>query len=173
MRLTKWQRSAFINSVMNELPKVDYKELTTNMLLDAAVRRMPREIAAAWAKAENRAWFELQAHYMFGHYFYLPAPDRSATDNGTSLLAVMTEDEKRQASEWEKANAAQSETRETLRQSLSSALSGISTVKQLRETFPDFAKHAPQIEARAGSAGGGALAVRGIVEAFAAAGYPL
>ena len=121
MKLTNYMRDAFIRSVMQDVPHPDYSKLHDEAQ-EALVKAMSPKVRAAY-KEDPKA---LKATYTnFGREsrtLYYGSVDHS------KVLAPI----------YDKAYA-----RNEAEKKLKSVVYGCSTVKQLRDAFPEFGKHLP------------------------------
>lgn len=132
MRLTNTDRDAFIQSVMDDVPKIDYAEKARSMAMKHAVERMPALVAKSnpeWVRGEH-----IHLGYLpNGTSAHLPVErgfkfDEAFTSQLLQLAADAKEQEKRLRD---------------LRASVRSAIYGCSTLKQAKERLPEFEKYLP------------------------------
>ena len=121
MKLTNYMRDAFIRSVMQDVPHPDYKALCDEAQ-GALVKAMSPKVRAVYEEDPKA----LKATYAnFGrecHTLYHGGVDYS------KVLAPI----------YEKASA-----RHEAEKKLKAVVYGCSTVKQLRDAFPEFGKYLP------------------------------
>lgn len=121
MKLTNYMRDAFIRSVMQDVPQPDYSKLHDEAQ-EAIVKAMSPKVRAVYKEYPDA----LKATYTnFGREsrtLYYGSVDHS------KVLAPI----------YDKASA-----RYEAENKLKSVVYGCSTVKQLRDAFPEFGKHLP------------------------------
>ena len=157
MRLTNSIRSAFVNSVMNDVPSVDYAELMQKEANRIGRAMMPPEIAAVYDKYPK--WFEGEWARVGQWYGYGPFPRNNAEFRAEDIQAMdlLKQLEKEQ-------NLALSRLRNQLEQAAASA----TTTKALAEMFPEFAKYLPAEETKTRNL----PAIANVVADFMKAGWP-
>lgn len=141
MRLTKFQREAFVQAVMNDVPKIDYQELARVSLQRWAIDHLPTKLKAV--------------HKEFGHYFKtdslwnLPRNLRSVyvvTHKESETLDAMKADSDFWARivEYAKSLDEQKSKLDALEAKVKGLAFSCSTTNQLREQAPEFAKYLPE-----------------------------
>lgn len=121
MKLTNYMRDAFIRSVMQDVPHPDYSKLYDEAQ-EALVKAMSPKVRAVY-KEDPKA---LKATYTnFGR------ESRPLYYGGVDYSKVL-------APIYDKVSA-----RNEAEKKLKSVVYGCSTVKQLRDAFPEFGKHLP------------------------------
>lgn len=135
MRLTNDKRRAFVNAVIADVPKVDYKEQIRKLLLDAAVEMLPEPIRKIWDNPELR-------HYLGSNYIYcfnvgVAYPRNIQCESDFPIGTIHALDKlKVKADE-------QVEKIEELKTKLTSLVNGCSTLKQLKLAVPELEKYMP------------------------------
>lgn len=174
IRLTNYLRDAFIRSVMNDLPSVDYQadamKIAQEAILSVFKTRFQAMSELDLAKAREEGWF---GHTM---YFAMPSPFNSCTVPGISggghgLLKTINGGQI-----WNRlenlANSQniQNDRYSKMRADLRSVVYSCTTVKSLKEKLPEFAKYLPTDSSTLVSTG--ALAVTNVAQQFRDAGWP-
>lgn len=157
MRLTNSIRDAFVNSVMNDTPSVDYADLMQKEANRIGRAMIPPEIAAVYDEYPD--WFEKQWVNIGKWYGYGPFPARGARFADADIQVM----NRLKALEHEQGHA-----RERLRDQLKQAAASVTTTKALAEALPEFAKYLPADEAKARNL----PALANVVADFVKAGWP-
>lgn len=136
MKLTNYIRDAFISSVMDDVPSVDYESQFRSAVFKAALEQMPAIVRKAWA-AGHEDWFNKESVYPVRGSWgtAIPCPDRSAFRLPAD---VMNTCETLGRLGTEQANA-----RSDLRQKLHAIAYSCTTRKALAEALPEFVKYLP------------------------------
>ena len=138
MKLSQTLKKAFVASVMQDVPKVDYFEQAQKCARKHFERLMPQEILQVIQKYPD--WFGNNSFYTPGSLpmFYTKSPECNI-----NLLTddVQATEELHQISE---AYTQQQTERKALESKLSSIVSGCNTLKQLKEALPEFEKYMPE-----------------------------
>ena len=137
MRLTNDKRRAFVNAVIADVPKVDYKEQIRKLLLDAAVEMLPEPIRKIWDNPELR-------HYLGSNYIYcfnvgvgVAYPRNIERESDFSIGVLDAVDN------LDTLDTNQNEKIEELKTKLTSLVNGCSTLKQLKLAVPELEKYMP------------------------------
>ena len=164
MKLTKFDKDAFVSSVMNDVPQIDYKAQADKLCRAWAIEQMPPVVAAAYA-----------AHPQYFENCYLRQPD-----GFQRCYVPMPENEyklKERAPEfWEKlqaladANNAQRDVLRSLEIKVKNSIGACSTLKQAKERLPEFEKYLPTD--RDGKVTPNLPALANLVTDLVAAGWP-
>lgn len=157
MRLTNSIRSAFVNSVMNDVPSVDYIDQMQREANRIGHAMMPPEIAAVYDKYPK--WFEKQWASIGSWHGYGPFPCKNTAFRAEDIQAM----DRLKQLEIEQ-NLALSRLRNQLEQAAASA----TTTKALAEMFPEFAKYLPAEETKTRNL----PAIANVVADFMKAGWP-
>lgn len=167
-RLNNDMRDAFIDSVMEDVPNIDYEEKILDAVNKAAHASLPPAVKKLLASEDtsgfvNREHVTLNRHDNIpdGGYvsFILPAAD----DKSLKKLALGVTDELRKA--WAKQN----DSRKSLRAKIRAVAYHCTTRKQLAEAFPEFERYLPADESQAMQ---NLPALANVVSDFVKAGWP-
>ena len=138
MKLSQTLKKAFIASVMQDVPKVDYLEQAQKCARKHFERLMPAEILQVMQKYPS--WFGNNRFYTVGRLpmFYTKSPECNI-----NLLRedVQATEELHQIAE---AYDLQEKARDTLEAKLRGVVHGCDTLKQLKEALPEFEKYMPE-----------------------------
>lgn len=136
MKLTNYTRDAFIDSVMNDVPKIDYHAAYLVAFLNAYLPTLPKAVQELWASNATRPYLYLGTVRACGSSFAVPSHERYS-DVLPPLGSVATLDS------IVAAHNAQKQARESLRVNLKGAAYGCTTTKALRELLPEFDRYLP------------------------------
>jgi hypothetical protein len=160
MRLTNSIRSAFVRSVMADVPQVKY---------DEEYRKECKAVALSLAPEKLRPFLQdLKYENYFRTSYVHASPGLSAHVRDCDRLDSVYNNSPKLAEIIAKATA-QNETQTRLRQSINAAANSANTVKQLKNMFPEFAKYLPADEAAADRS---VPCVQNVVADFVKAGWP-
>lgn len=159
MKLTKIIREAFVRSVMNDVPQVDYVKQYQKLYQDAALAAAPPEVRALYPK--HKDWLLKEYHYFSysaipGFYCY-GYRDFTIAEAAQAALDRI-----------EKAYVQQCESRQDLETKLTAVAQSCTTCKALAEALPEFEKYLPA-EAVKGS---NLPALANVMTDFMKAGWP-
>jgi len=157
VRLTNSIRSAFVNSVMNDVPSVDYIDQMQREANRIGRAMMPWEIAAVYDKYPD--WFELEWACIGQWYGYGPFPRKHAAFHAEDIQAM---------DRLKQLEKEQSLALSRLRNQLEQAAASATTTKALAEMFPEFAKYLPAEETKTRNL----PAIANVVADFVRAGWP-
>lgn len=162
MRLTNTIRKAFIASVMNDVPQIDYQEQWRKVVTEACVAEAPKEVQTLWNNPDTRTW--MNDRYIWGCGTSVSIP---ASTGRPGVPASVKE----QAKAIEDQYDAQYDAQGTVRYELSTKLDGIAyscrTRKALVEMLPEFEKYLPTENQPTKN-----LPVANVVSEFVKAGWP-
>lgn len=167
-RLTNDVRDTFISGVMADVPTVDYEAKIRNAVNKAAHAALPASIKKLIAD-DDTVGYVAQRGVTLGRYsgipdgkclsFRFPAPDDKW------LESIVNEAAEPFIKPWKE----QYEQQHELRCKLRSIAYHCTTVKQLAEAFPEFAKYLPRDDATATR---NLPALANVVSDFVKAGWP-
>jgi hypothetical protein len=157
-------RDAFIRSVMNDVPNVDYAEKLRAAVVAAAVAKMPPAVAKLWKDKNTCNWISTVVITVGG--VSAAVPSSSHLYGEVEKLAAELS---RECADLVSKIKAQRESRETLRRKLKAAAYAYSTRKSLAAALPEFEKYLPADEAEACKT---LPAIANVVTDFVQAGWP-
>lgn len=143
-------REAFIRSVMDDVPHVDYVALIKNLIEEALPSCVPAEIKAVLANPDLRVYLRRKEVYTrelcgYGTIPITALPSSWVTDDTyypNLRVSALPDDApfrlRSQVQEWGRLCKQQSETRDSLRTRLKQVAYGCTTLKQLKEALPEF-----------------------------------
>jgi len=162
MKLTNYIREAFVTSVMDDVPAVDYHEQYRKMFLEALLDTLPQEVQMVWINPALRPYAKTSVVRYMRQSFAVPhiseyespsVPAKAATKLG----AIKKADEEQRAAH------------DALRAHVHAAAKACSTTKQLRELLPEFGRYLPDEEEKTLRT---LPVVQNIVADFVKAGWP-
>lgn len=162
MKLTHTIRKAFVDSVMNDTPYIDYNAQIRDALMAAAVRALPSTVRTVWEDSSTRSYIETLHDYAYGVSILAPTLQYSG------VKELLTEDERRHLRELELLGDEQTKTRDDLHAQLTAVANSVTTRKALAEALPEFAKYLPAEDGKNAYP----VAVANVVTAFMKAGWP-
>jgi hypothetical protein len=162
MKLTNFIRDAFIDSVMNDVPKIDYASQARKAFLDAHIAALPKGVQTLWASNELRPYLQTNTAHLCNASFAFPSADRYSN-------AVVPAAAKSEVERIEAAHCAQRQARAALRTTLKGAAYACTTTKALRELLPEFDRYLP---AEAEKTSRQLPVVQNIMADFVKAGWP-
>ncbi len=164
MKLTKTIREAFVRSVMNDVPKIDYNEQALAVVTKAFFDAAPPEIQAIiTTNGVAKNWLNTS-------YYSCPRGLSSVTVFRSQLrIEKLDPSFQRKLDELASAAAAQETARYELSQKLSAAALSVTTRKALVTLLPEFEKYLPADEQAACRT---LPAVANVMADFVKAGWP-
>lgn len=159
MRLTKLLRDSFINSVMQEVPRIDYHEKARVLIQKDAISRLPKTVRAIYDDINTRHYVATRnQHFSFGGYINVVGKEYETHQ--------IVED---QLTQFYKVSKVQDETHNALRTKLTTAAYACTSRKALVEMLPEFEKYMPEDEATVNRA---LPVVQNMLSDFVKAGWP-
>lgn len=158
MKLTKNDREAFVNAVMNDVPQTDYDELAKRRAIEIITASYPAPVKAIYDDEKLREYLGTVYVYMPGDLLNFYGPNTLDPDmHKNEEMKVLSGEKRKQAI-----------AREELRREVAAAINACSTLKQAQERLPEFAKYLPA--ARDGSGLANLPAVANVVTKLTQAG---
>lgn len=141
MRLTNTIRDAYVRSVMDDVPRVDYSEQIRELVTKAHIRALPREVRRAWEDPNQQNYINT-VYRSYGGVSVGPLPGYGGSWNSNEHPVLMTPDQLELDALVAKMRA-QEKSRDNLKAKLRSAAYAATTRKQLAELLPEFEKYLP------------------------------
>jgi hypothetical protein len=160
MKLTKYDRDAFISSVMHDTPSVDYAEQARALVHKEAVAKAPQKIKSIYSDNSLRGFLK------FDKYYNMPHPLGSVRTLDTEFK---NDELNEKLNELAKKHKEQSGLRNDLSNKVKAVIYACSTLKQATERLPEFIKYLPKNRDEITS---GVPSVVGLVEDLTKAGWP-
>ena len=169
MKLTQAIRQAFIRSVMNDVPSVDFKEEIRSIVFKDAVQQMPAKVRALVNDPECEQWLNQKIMVVdtvgaSAHAVYFPRTtscrQRLKLSDGADVLVR----------ELVKKDAAQKVRLDRMKESLTSVVYSATTLAALVKALPEFERYLPADDSAAQKVTLPVLA--NLVSDFMKAGWP-
>lgn len=141
--LNKTMRREIVSSVMADLPKLEGEQAIRDMVLKAAVERLPPKVRAVWDDPKLRGFIETSTIYEAGIGVAIPVHGDDFWAATRRAVHCLGEEGAAAFSAAVKEYRGRAEERSAVRERLEQALSAVRTVKQFREAYPELAKYAP------------------------------
>lgn len=163
MRLTNFDRDAFINAVMDDVPSIDYQTQADKLARDGLEQSLPDDLLAVIKKYPQH--FDVER-------VGTPHPLNSVAVRGPFKYESLEKLPKLEAEIKKLATKAQAqkEARRDLRSKIHGAIYGCTTLKAAQERLPEFVKYLPQD--RDGKITANLPAVANLVADLTKAGWP-
>lgn len=166
MKLTKYDKSSFVNAVMNDVPEVDYNEQVKVIMLEWIVSKMPPSVLKVWNDKKTKG-------YMVQNHYYLTPPGLN-TFFGPEIIPVqpLPTNISEELKKLGELSQAQRRSREDLNDKVSSLIEPCTTLNKAYELLTEnFHKYLPAD--RDGIKTKNVPAVRDTVKALKDAGWPI
>ena len=139
MKLTKYHREAFVRSVMDDVPKVDYETQAHKLILEDSIAQLPEKLQKMARDKTTSQYLNMDHHWLreFGSLYVF-----SLRQEGFKLSATAQV-------EFDKINElqkAQNEARRHLRNKVDGVIRSCTTDVQVRKALPEFSKYLPEAE---------------------------
>lgn len=131
MKLTKFARETFVNAVMVDVPKIDYYEKFANLGRQFALSLLPEDVFNLY-KIHPDYFKECRVRIKSWNIY---APSDGDINFTTEQIAELCK--------FNALNERQNETRLQLKRELMLVAQSCSTLKQLRDAFPELKKYMP------------------------------
>ena len=164
MRLTNTTREAFVRSVMNDVPSIDYEEQIRNLV--------NKKVAAIHKKAGIQ---EIDKERLSTAYVSIHGIEKKHYNSTSCYVSGLTGNERKEIQSDSALIAladlkyAQNETRNALRKKIDYAIKACSTRKQAVEALPEFEKYLPEDGAKTMRS---VPAIANVLSDFVKAGWP-
>lgn len=162
MKLTNYIRDAYIQQVMNDVPRERYEEMIDKLILDDAVDQLPTAVKAVWKDPNLQGYIKTQSVYPVPKAGVVQVPCLNRSDFKLRSVA------QQKAEELVKLRDAQVARFNSLRDQLKSIAYGCTTRKALAETLPELEKYIPKEEETSRNL----PMVANVVSDFVKAGWP-
>lgn len=133
-RLTKAIRDKFVNDVMADVPRVDLRQQAQDLVQNFQFEHMPEDVRRVFANVTNRKWLKFDRYSVAWLDSYIPiCGEYPRGDEINRKLDALRQQQKEENLRVK-----------TLREALSLAAGRVSTLKGLRDKFPELAKYIPK-----------------------------
>ena len=159
MKLTKSDREAFVQAVMDDVPQVDYDEQAKKHCIELCIERMPAPARAAYLDKESREYIETNYGWLPNGLNGHSLPCRPGTHFSDAVLDKLAAEKEKQQAQYD-----------DLRLKLKVTIDSCSTLKQAKERLPEFEKYLPAD--RDGTGVSNLPAIANLVADLTRAGWP-
>lgn len=139
MKLTKYDRQAFVKAVMADIPKEDYKEQARALILEDSIQALPKKLQDAARDPACKDYLETGSCYRqaFGGSFtvYDRRWNGRYTPSATATKKLL---------ELEKLHQEQTKKLDDVEAKLTASIEACTTLKVAKERLPEFEKYLPQ-----------------------------
>ena len=162
MKLSKFDKAAFVQAVLDDVPYVDYSEQAQKLAMNHLISLLPENVRTAYHV--NPEWIKTNCirlpNYLQG--FYGPALGYTSYDSFPDEL-------KEQLHTLSDAAEEQSNTLKALEDKVTGLINSVPTLKAALKNFPEFAKYLPADRDAAGTAN---LPAANVIADLTNAGWP-
>lgn len=143
MRITKYQREAFVRAVLSDTPKVDYLELKRKVIQDHLLAIAPPDVLKVYKNHKEYLdtayvkWDHQYSGWGIGKFYLVP-------DDDANTYMIKDEDVLAVLRNYDELERQQAEDRSELETKLKGVIAGFTTVRKAREAMPEFAKYLPE-----------------------------
>jgi hypothetical protein len=148
MRLTRYHKEAFVNAVMQDVPKIDYRAQVEKLVRDVELKQAEKispQLAFMLKDNTLRGFIDRRNYVTFdGGYacgisnFPMFAQFQKTKELETAAGKIVEKAQK------------QYEEREAMTANLTAAIGACATLKVAKERLPEFAKYLPEEEEKSG-----------------------
>ena len=161
MKLTKYDREAFVRAVLDDTPQEDFDAKARAIVHAAAASRLPPKVKAVYDDSETRGFLQVSR--------YLAMPG-SLNNVYTYDAFEWTDELRKKLDELAAKKSVQRATIRALSSKLTAVIGACSTLNQAKERLPEFVKYLPA--ERDGTGATNLPAVANLVTDLVAAGWP-
>lgn len=140
-KFTNYQRDAFIRSVLNETPQIDYDTLIRNRLQEILVAKVDNKLQAIYKDKELRKHLGL-SYVSFNGAKYFSA--KLYFVDGEFSLKMLSKEEQEEIHKLLADYKDQDTDRNKLKEKLRGVIYSYTSIKKAHECMPEFAKYLPQ-----------------------------
>jgi hypothetical protein len=138
MRLTKYDKQAFVSSVMQDVPRIDYDEQAQAFITASVVASLPPKVREVYDDPKLR-------DYLDASWVSTPGYLNSFCCHGGANFEP-TPEFSRKLEEFSELKRDQTQARGKLEAKLQAAINSCSTLRQARERLPEFLAYLPKEE---------------------------
>lgn len=165
MKLTKYDRQAFVKAVMADIPKEDYREQARKVLLQDSIEALPKKLQDAARDPTCKDYLETGNYYLQAFNNSFTVYDKRWSGHYTASATA-----KKKLDELCSLHVAQKEKLDAVEQKLVASIEACTTLKMAKERLPEFEKYLPQD--RTPEKGAYLPAVANLVADLATLGWP-
>lgn len=138
MKLTKYDRQAFVKAVMADIPKEDYREQVRKLLLEDSIEALPKKLQDAARDPACKDYLETGNHYRQAFSNSFTVFDKRWSSSYTPSATA-----KQKLTELEKLHTAQKDKLDAVEEKLRASIEACTTLKMAKERLPEFEKYLP------------------------------
>lgn len=165
MKLTKYDRQAFVKAVMADIPKEDYREQARALILEDSIQALPKKLQDAARDPACKDYLETGSCYRQAFANSFTVYDRRWNGRYTPSATAL-----KKLTELETLHKAQEKKLDDVEVKLTASIEACSTLKVAKERLPEFEKYLP--EDRTPEKGAYLPAVANLVADLATLGWP-
>jgi hypothetical protein len=138
MKLTKYDRQAFVKAVMADIPQIDYREQVRKLVYEDSIEQLPKCLQEAARDEKAKQYIQTTTVYVM------------ALSNSFSVFGQRHHDYKlstKIAKKLEELKAAHTEQKaklDAVERKLTASIEACTTLKMAKERLPEFDKYLPQ-----------------------------
>ena len=164
MKLTKYDREAFVRAALNDIPTADYGAQAQAIMARYERALLHPEVIAAIDNPHVQAFIRPR------HELWLPSTIQNPRTYDTYILANLPEAVRAELDACVEAHRAARNAREAVRGKLQAAIAACTTLKQAQTRLPEFSKYLPADRDTTGASN--LPVVANLVADLAALGWP-
>lgn len=167
MRLTKSDKEAFVRAVIDDVPQIDYDELTRELVMKTLVSKLPQPVLTAYK--HDPSWIKVTHITMPYPLRYVRGPTLDDSYSETTSRKLLGEEVFEQLVEYSEKKKEQEDRIDTLRAEVTGLINSCQTRKTALVKLPEFEKYLPADRESNGTAN---LPVANVVAGLVKAGWP-
>jgi Nucleotide modification associated domain 5 len=137
MKLTKYDRQAFVKAVLADIPQIDYREQARKLIYEDSIDQLPKVLQDAARDEKAKSYIHTTSHYLSAFY-------NSFTVFGQRYHDYKPSDKiKTKLGELIAAHEAQKEKLDAVEAKLTASIEACTTLKSAKERLPEFEKYLP------------------------------
>lgn len=139
MKLTKYDRQAFVKAVMADIPMEDYREQARALILEDSIQALPKKLQDAARDPACKDYLETGSCYRQAFAGSFTVYDKRWNGRYTPSATAM-----QKLTELETLHRAQEKKLDDVEAKLTASIEACSTLKVAKERLPEFEKYLPQ-----------------------------
>lgn len=137
MRLNKYHKDAFVESVLQDLPSTDYDEIAQKLVRESLVEKMPAKVRAVYDDKDVRQWLR-------NDWVQMPGNLQNFYCISNLNTCKISEELEERLFELSQLKREQSSKKAAFKSKLEAAINSCQTRKQALELLPEFEKYLPK-----------------------------
>jgi hypothetical protein len=137
MKLTKYDRQAFVKAVMADIPQIDYREQARKLIYEDSIEQLPKNLQEPARDPKSKDLIHNSTYYIpeFANSFFVFGHRYSSFKPSTKIAKKLEELEALHAEQQAKLNAVEGK--------LTASIEACTTLKTAKERLPEFEKYLP------------------------------